>query len=1073
LDGEPETTTQEVIAEAEMTDPAGLTRRVSFDSGHWVADTVEAGGEELTVRAERDPDTGFVTAIETPDAASTSYEYDSAGRPVRLVETDGDGQERAYHLAYDPDTHELVSFTDPDGTVHTYTRDEAGNLVGQETAGGPAVGYTYDDHGRLTSITDQGGHTTRIDYELAHRVTVTDPHGNTYREFLDAAGRLVAVTDTAGATTRIGYDEQGLPVTLIDPVGGQVHFRYDADGNPAALTDAAGNTTTYEVDDRGLMTTRTDASGASERFAYDDAGRMVSHVDRRGIRTDVRHDAFDRLIEVAYGVDDNDEAASTVRLRYDAANRLVEVVDSAYGTIGFDYDGHSQLIRESTPDGDITYAYDSVGRRVGMTLPDGTETRYGYDAAGFLTSVDRGDAEVRATRDPRGVLQRLELPGGLAADYRVDERGLVRGIDYQHTAADVAADLQYGYDAAGRQVSVAGSLAGAELPPAAGPREYGPANRLIRDGDTSYVYDEAGNLVDDGVHTYTWDERGQLVAVDGPVSVRFAYDPFGRRTSKTVDGVTTTYTYDGQNLVALGGDGPAVTYLTGLGLDEVFARVDAGGVHSYLTDTRGSVVAVADQEGTLRTRYRYDPYGVTTASGAPEPGGVGFTGRERDETGLHYHRHRYYQPELGRFISEDPLGFHAGDPNLYAYTFGDPVNYVDPDGRQAVGVGVGVCIAALGVAFGVAMDAWDDMMEIMDPDRGPRFGTEEAQIALDRINRRLQMTMDAWVTICSVSMGFSLPGFGGLATRGVGSFGRGLPTLGQRPGVATRPPGAPPTAAQAGAGPRPTPRAGCSFDADTLVLLADGAWVPISQIEIGDRVLAADPVTGEQDAREVTHTWVHDDTLVDLVVGVDDDAGDGPAGAAAVSAVTTTADHPFWSETSDAWLPAQELTPGEQLLTADGDTVAVVGLDHDSARIDVAYDLTVDSLHSYYVLAGETPVLVHNCGTAAEGWANRADFSNKSTLSAKYDAHAADFGLTGNRNNANLSAFQQTMTQHMTAPGTKIFRFDYRGQGQAIGFIDPATNRMVMLHADTGKFWTAYRLGDNQFMDIVQNGRLW
>jgi RHS repeat-associated protein len=159
---------------------------------------------------------------------------------------------------------------------------------------------------------------------------------------------------------------------------------------------------------------------------------------------------------------------------------------------------------------------------------------------------------------------------------------------------------------------------------------------------------------------------------------------------------------------------------------------------------------------------------VTTSSGAPEPGGIGFTGRKRDETGLHYHRHRYYQPELGRFISEDPLGFNAGDPNLYAYTFGDPVNHVDPDGQQAVGVGLGVC-GRLGVAFGVAMDAWDDMMEIMDPDRGPQFGSEAARIALDRINRRLQLTMDARVTICSVSHGFSLPGFGGLATRGVGS----------------------------------------------------------------------------------------------------------------------------------------------------------------------------------------------------------------------------------------------------------------------------------------------------------------
>jgi hypothetical protein len=129
---------------------------------------------------------------------------------------------------------------------------------------------------------------------------------------------------------------------------------------------------------------------------------------------------------------------------------------------------------------------------------------------------------------------------------------------------------------------------------------------------------------------------------------------------------------------------------------------------------------------------------------------------------------------------------------------------------------------------------------------------------------------------------------------------------------------------------------------------------------------------------------------------------------------------------------------------------------------------------TYYVLAGDTPVLVHNCGTAADAWANKVDFSDISTLSKKYDAHAADFLQNpGNQNKANLATFQNALTEHMTAPGTKIFRFNYRGQGQAVGFIDSATNKMVMLRADSGKFWTAYRLGDNQFSSIVQKGYLW
>ena len=105
-------------------------------------------------------------------------------------------------------------------------------------------------------------------------------------------------------------------------------------------------------------------------------------------------------------------------------------------------------------------------------------------------------------------------------------------------------------------------------------------------------------------------------------------------------------------------------------------------------------------------------------------------------------------------------------------------------------------------------------------------------------------------------------------------------------------------------------------------------------------------------------------------------------------------------------------------------------------------------------------------------WKARADFSNKGTMSKKYDAHAADFGITGNRNKATLAQFEDAMKNHMTDPDTKIYRFNYRGQGPAVGFINPTNNKMVMLHTD-GKFWSAYQLGDNQFMNIVHKGFLW
>jgi RHS repeat-associated protein len=137
----------------------------------------------------------------------------------------------------------------------------------------------------------------------------------------------------------------------------------------------------------------------------------------------------------------------------------------------------------------------------------------------------------------------------------------------------------------------------------------------------------------------------------------------------------------------------------------------------------------------------------------------------------------------------------------------------------------------------------------------------------------------------------------------------------------------------------------CSFTGDTQVLMADGSHKPIKDVKVGDQVLAVDPDTGERAPREVTALIVHQDTVLDLVLQ------DG-------SRVTTTEDHPFWNVTDGAWERADQLDPGDALLTADGRTARVVGLDPTSARTATAHNLTVAVSHTYYV--GDVPVAVHN-----------------------------------------------------------------------------------------------------------------
>jgi hypothetical protein len=146
---------------------------------------------------------------------------------------------------------------------------------------------------------------------------------------------------------------------------------------------------------------------------------------------------------------------------------------------------------------------------------------------------------------------------------------------------------------------------------------------------------------------------------------------------------------------------------------------------------------------------------------------------------------------------------------------------------------------------------------------------------------------------------------------------------------------------------------GCSFDSDTQVVLADGSTKPIAEIDIGDQVLATDPETGRTEALPVTEFFRHDDVLIELAL----DGGDS---------VTTTEDHPFWNASDGEWQQAQDLDRGDLLLTADGTEVRVHGLDWTSVHNDEAYNLTVGDIHTYYVVAGSTPVLVHNANPACQ-----------------------------------------------------------------------------------------------------------
>jgi RHS repeat-associated protein len=195
------------------------------------------------------------------------------------------------------------------------------------------------------------------------------------------------------------------------------------------------------------------------------------------------------------------------------------------------------------------------------------------------------------------------------------------------------------------------------------------------------------------VTEYLWDYRNRLTGVlfkDGAGvvtrTIEYSYDVNDRRIGKRIDGVTMErYVYDGSD-VALVFDGAGVQthrYLHGTGVDTVLADETPTRVVLALADNQGTVRDVLDGNGVVLNHVSYDSFGkVVGQSNVNVEFRYGFTGRETDgETGLDYYRARYYDSANGRFISEDPLGFGAGDANLTRYVGNSPTNFTDPSGK--------------------------------------------------------------------------------------------------------------------------------------------------------------------------------------------------------------------------------------------------------------------------------------------------------------------------------------------------------------------------------------------------------
>jgi len=663
--------------QVDVTDPRGYVERVKFNSAGYTSSDTRALGqpEEQTVTYQYYSD-NLVQSVTDALGRTTSFTYDGYGHPTSITQLSGTANAVTSTMAYNSIFHQITSVTDPLGHTSTFSYDQLGNMMTSSDPLGHQNTFAYDGIGRPVSVQDALGNAMQFGYYGGDLVTVADPLGNVSTQFVDAAGRVISASDALGNVAKYQYNSLNLLTQTTDAQGNNTSFSYDANGNLLSLTDGASHTTSYTYDNRDHALTRTDPLNRRESFSYDANGNLASATDRKGQVRAFTYDGLNRTTLAGFGVvvsGGTTSYESTVAYTYDAGNRLTRAVDSVGGAITESYDGLDRLTSETTSLGSISYGYDAAGRQTTAQVAGQSQVSYTYDNANRLTQIAQSNSTTGFSYDNANRRTSLTLPNGVTVSYGYDNDSRLAGITYQFGPTTLG-NLSYSYDSLGRRTQIGGSFARTGLPGAIGPTAYDAANELTNWNGTGISYDANGNMLSDGNNSFTWNARDQVATLN---SVSLQYDAFGRRT-KNASGAS--FLYNGANAIQELSASTVTANLLSGGVDEVSTRSDSSGSFTQLKDALGNTIALVDSSGTVQTAYSYDPFGGTTVSGSSNANEFQYTGRENEGNGLYFYRARYYSPLLGRFISQDPMGFAASGPNLYAYVANDPINFSDPMG---------------------------------------------------------------------------------------------------------------------------------------------------------------------------------------------------------------------------------------------------------------------------------------------------------------------------------------------------------------------------------------------------------
>lgn len=662
----------------------------------------------------------------------TLYSYDGAGRLKEKIK----GKERSVHY-YDAlgRIHQTWEYTsETEYSVQTWEYDLLDRVIEERTedASGKVLrrqGYAYDGDGNRSVIiqyTQTGMAMTSIVYD-SHKqpILVTDPLGKVtqtiisynlnhpYRETIDPMGNITAIaSDAMGRIVTV--EKKNSLGTIIQ----KADFTYDLTSNQVGRAETVFFqknqrlvVTAWEFDEMNREIHRIEAKGSIEQKSlvtkYNTLGQKDYTIKPNGVVISYTYDVLGRMS----GVSSSDGTISYSYI-YDANHNLLQAFDHIGHTKTQKlYDGNDRLIEEILGNAlSVGYAYDGKGRPVAITLPDKTSVSYTYNAAG-LESVSRSGKRYTYSYDQAGYLGSIQTSHGLIK-YEYDIAGRVIQIQAPHFCEKLS------YDRVG---NVLKTIVSSSIKTKSASYAYDDLyqlkeepgytyvhdslyNRLAKNSETYFpnalnllghpqlTYDQCGNMIVQNKNKYSYDAWDRLTCVKTPAGTfRYEYDAQNRRLCKKTYSLegnlisTVRYLYLGENEVGAVDEQNQFIEFRVLGAGkgaEIGASIHLelkGETYLPIHDHNGNISALLDHSGNLVEHYSFSSFGEEESS-QTQINPWRFASKRCDpETGLIYFGRRYYAPTLGRWITQDPLGFQAG-PNLYSYVENNPLNNIDPYG---------------------------------------------------------------------------------------------------------------------------------------------------------------------------------------------------------------------------------------------------------------------------------------------------------------------------------------------------------------------------------------------------------